>query len=344
MASRQPAELAVDLGSSVTRVAVRGRGIAVEEPTVVATQVGSRGREVVAVGTEAREMIGRTPAGISVIRPVRGGVVSDFEATEQLLKSLFQRVGGRSLLRPRVLVCVPSGTTEVQRRAVQDSARAAGAREVFLVATAMAAAIGADLPVSKPVGSLVVDTGGGRTEVGVVSLGGLVVGRSAAVGGDAMDEAIAAWARAQHGVQIGERTAEAVKHTVGAAVVDPNEDVRGRAAQMRIRGRDIRTGAPREIEVHSTDVADAVSGPVGAIRRAVLDCLAETPPELAADILDRGLILAGGGSALRGMDALLRADTGLPVLHAEEPSRCVIRGAAVVLDDLALFDRVVGAV
>ncbi len=345
MAGKQPADLAVDLGSSFTRIALRGRGVVVEEPTVVATQVGARGREVVAVGTEAREMIGRTPAGITVVRPVRNGVVADFEATEQLLRQLIQRALPRTLLKPRVLVCVPCGTTEVQRRAVQDSARAAGAREVFLVATPMAAAIGADLPVDKPVGSLIVDTGGGRTEVGVVCLGGLVVWRSAAVGGDAMDDAIANWARLKHNLQIGERTAEAVKQRVGAACFeDPQEITRGRPQQMRVRGRDLGQGAPREIDIRSNDIAEAVAGPVATVRRLVLETLEQTPPELSADIVERGLFLCGGGSALRGLDTLLRADTGLPVLQADEPARCVARGAVALLGDAALFERVVGVV
>ncbi|MBA2320849.1 MAG: rod shape-determining protein [Deltaproteobacteria bacterium] len=339
--ARQPAELAIDLGSSYTRIALRGRGVVLEEPTVVATELAARGREVVAVGTEAREMIGRTPAGISVVRPVRHGVVADFEATERLLERLLSRVVGRSIVKPRVLVCIPAETTEVQRRAVQDATRAAGAREVWLMPGVLAAAIGAELPVSRPVGSLVVDTGGGRTEAGVISLGGLVVRRSVAVGGDEADEAIANWARDVRGVTIGERTAEAIKLRVGAALAEAGEE-RGRPLQMRVRGRDIQSGSPREIDVSSSDVAEALSGVVSGIRHVVLETLRETPPELAADIVDRGLILCGGGAALRGLDMLLRTDTGLPVLRADEPPRCTARGAGLVLDDAALFARVVG--
>lgn len=339
--AKQPADLAIDLGSSYTRIAVRGRGVVLEEPTVVATELAARGREVVAVGSEAREMIGRTPAGITVVRPVRHGVVADFEATEHLLSRLLARVVGRSIVKPRVLVCVPAETTEVQRRAVQDAMRAAGAREVFLMPGIMAAAIGADLPVSRPVGSLVVDAGGGRTEVGIISLGGLVIRRSLSIGGDAADEAIAAWSRAERGVTIGERTAEAIKLRVGAALVEADED-RGRPLQMRVRGRDIQTGSPREIDVSASDVADALDAVVGTIRQVILDALKETPPELAADIVDRGLILCGGFSALRGLDMLVRTDTGLPVLRADEPPRCAARGAGLLLDDPALFARVVG--
>ncbi len=339
--ARQPAELAIDLGSSTTRIAIRGRGVVLEEPTVVATELGVRGREVVAVGSEAREMIGRTPAGITVVRPVRQGVVADFEATERLLERLLARVVGRSLVKPRVLVCIPAETTEVQRRAVQEATRAAGAREVSLIPGVMAAAIGAELPVSRPVGSLVVDTGGGRTEAGVISLGGLVVRRSAAVGGDDADEAIAAWAGDRFGVTIGERTAEAIKQRIGAAISEAGEE-RGRPMQMRVRGRDKATGTPREIDLTAHDIASALTAVVAVVRQVVLDTLRETPPELAADIVDRGLILCGGGAALRGLDVLLRTDTGLPVLRAEDAPRCAARGAGLVLDDRALFERVVG--
>lgn len=335
---RVAAELAVDLGTSHTRVVVRGRGIVLEAPTVVAIQQGPRGREVVAVGADARKMIGRTPAGLAVVRPVRGGVIADFEAAEQLLRHLLGAAGTRSFFRPRALVCIPTGTTEVERRAVQESARAAGAREVYLVATSMAAALGAGLPVSDPVGSVILDIGGGRTDVGVVSMGGLVVRQSLQVAGDALDDAIRSWLRRNHSLEIAERTAETLKHHIGAAHVHATPH------RMRVRGRDVVTGAPRELDVSTAEVAEAIESPVGRIRRCVLDALRDTPPELSSDICDRGLLLCGGGSALRDLDVLLREDTGLPVLHTDDPARCVARGAERLLDDAALFERVAATV
>jgi rod shape-determining protein MreB len=329
------ADLAVDLGTSFTRIADPSGRILIEAPTVVATQVGSRGRQVVAVGTEAKKMIGRTPAGIEVVRPVRGGVVADFEATEHLLRHLLKQVGGRSLRRPRLLVCVPTNTSEVERRAVQESARAAGSREIFLVGTAMAGAIGAELPVSEPVGSLIVDSGGGRTEVAILSLGGLVVHRSIEIAGDNLDDAITDWLRRTHNLLIGERTAQNLKHHIGGAASDEEHQ------QMRIRGRDLAGGAPREVEITTADIAAAISDGVQNIRAVVRAALDETSPELSADIIDRGMMLCGGTSHLRGLDRLLREDTGLPVLQPEDPSRCVVRGAGILLRDAALFERVV---
>lgn len=334
MAARGAADLAVDLGTACARLVVRGRGLVLEAPTVVATQQGARGRGVVAVGDEARRMLGRTPAGMAVVRPVRGGVVADFEATEQLLSWLFGHAGGRSLFRPRVLVCVPSGTTEVERRAVQECARAAGAREVLLVPTAMAAALGAGLQVTEPVGSLVVDVGAGRTDVGLVCLGGIVARASVEVAGHALDEAIRSWLRRNHSLAIAERTAETLKQHVGAATA------RAESRQMRIRGRDLVASAPRELDVTTADVAEALDAPVGRLRRALLDVLRETPPELSADLVDRGVLLCGAGSQLRELDAVLREDTGVPVLRVEDPGRCVARGAAALLEDAALCDRV----
>lgn len=335
---RVAADLAVDLGTSTTRVVVRGRGLVTEAPTVVATQQGPRGRSVVAVGADARRMIGRTPAGMTVVRPVRNGVVADFEATEQLLRHLLAAAGARSIFRPRVLVCIPSGTTEVERRAVQESARAAGAREVYLVATSMAAAIGAGLPVGEPVGSLIIDAGAGRTNVGLTSLGGLVVRKSLDIAGDTLDEAIRSWMRRNHSLEIAERTAETLKHHVGAAI--PHAE----PLKMRIRGRDTVAGAPRELDVTTAQIAEAIEAPVNQIRRCVLEALREAPPELSADICDRGLLLCGGSSALRELDTLLREDTGLPVLHTDDPARCVARGAGRLLEDAELCERVAATV
>ena len=329
------ADLAVDLGTTYTRIVDKNGQILIEAPTAVATQTGSRGRQVVAVGAEAKKMIGRTPSGIEVVRPVRGGVVADFEATEHLLRHLLKEVGSRSLRRPRLLVCVPSSTSEVERRAVQESARAAGSREVYLIATAMAGAVGAELPVGEPVGSMIVDSGGGRTEVAILSLGGLVVRRSLEVAGDDLDDNITDWLRRTHNLLIGERTAQNLKHHVGGAARDEEHQ------HMRIRGRDLTGGAPREVEVTTANIAEAISDSVDRIRSVVRDALQETSPELSADIIDRGMMLCGGTSHLRGLDRVLREDTGLPVLQPEDPSRCVAKGAGTVLSDPALFERVV---
>jgi len=307
--------------------------VVVDVPTVVATEGSARGRRVAAIGEEARRMIGRTPAGIQVIRPVRGGVISDFEATEHLLRHLLAEAGGRAVRGPRVLVCVPTGTTEVERRAVQESTRAAGAREVQLVPSALAAAIGAELPVSLPVGSLMVDIGGGRTDVAVTSLGGIVARRSVQVAGDELDAAIVSWARRNHGVLLGEATAERLKIHIGGVG-------RVQRKQMRVRGRDLGGGAPKELELTTDDISHALQDVVAQIRSAITTALKETPPELSADILDRGMMLAGGSSALRGLGQLLREDTDLPVLRPEEPAHCVVRGAARMLEDLELFELV----
>ncbi len=330
---RTTADLAVDLGTSNTRLALRGKGVVVDQPSVVATTQGPRGREVAAVGEEARRMLGRTPAGTHVVRPVRDGVVADFEATEQLLRHLLQRVPARGLLRPRLLVCIPSSTTEVERRAVLESTRAAGGRDVQLVATALAAAVGAGLPVQDPVGNLILDVGGGRIEVAVTSLGGLVVRRSVPVAGDAMDESIRRWLRDARGLQVGERTAEQLKTRIGSALpmVDP--------PTMRIRGRDLESGSPRELDVDANDLVTALQPVVHRIRDVVLEVLRETPPELSADIVDRGALVCGGGARLHGLTALLRDATGLPVLLADHPDRAVVSGAARMLEDPELLAR-----
>jgi len=331
------ADLAVDLGTSNTRIISRGGGMVHEAPTAVAIRPGVRGSEVVAVGKPARRMLGRTPEEITVIRPVRGGVIADFDATELLLRHLFKAVGARSLRKPRVLVCVPTGTTEVERRAVQECVRAAGAREVLLAATGMAAAIGADIPVMDPSGSLIVDIGGGRTDIAIVSLGGLVVRRSIQVAGSAFDESIQRWTRQNHALLVGDATAEAVKLRIGAAArVEP-------ARTMRIRGRDLPTGAPRELDMSTFDTAEALHDQVDRIRQTVIDALREAPPEIAADIHDRGLVLCGGGGALAYLDRVLSDATGLPVLQPDLPERCVALGAAVLLEDAGLFERVAQA-
>jgi rod shape-determining protein MreB len=333
--ARSTADLAIDLGTSNTRIALRAKGVVLDQPSVVATQDSARGHEVVAVGQDARRMLGRTPAGTHVVRPVRQGVVRDFQATEQLVRHLIKRLGLRSLVRPRVLVCVPSNITEVERRAVQESVRAAGAREVKTVSTALAGAVGAGLPISEPVGNMIIDIGGGRVEVAVISLGALVVHRSVPTAGDAMDESISRWMREQRDLLIGERTAEQLKTRIGSAHAIENPE------KMRIRGRDLQNGSPRELDVSSNDLASAMEPTVARIRDTVLEVLRETPPELAADIVERGVLVCGGAAQLLGMTDMLRDTTGLPVLLAESPTTCVVQGAAMMLEDQAMFDRCV---
>lgn len=328
--ARLAADVAVDLGTATTRVVVRGRGLVAEEPTVVATTGG----EAVTIGEAARQMLGRAPTGTTVVQPIQGGVVADFEATERLLHALLRSASPRSLLRPRLLVCVPAETTEVERRAVQDSARSAGAREVYLVAAPMAAAIGAGLPVLEPVGSMILDIGAGQTEVAVISLGGMVVRQSVRVAGDAMDEALTHWLRSRKNLVIGAQAARELKHAIGSALPS------SRPQAQRVRGRDLATGKPREVEVRSDDIAAAFAEPVARIRDAVLDLLARTPPELSSDIIDRGVILCGGTSRLPGLDRVLREATGLPILGAEHPLHCAALGAGALLEDGALFERV----
>jgi rod shape-determining protein MreB len=331
---RPTADVAVDLGTANTRLGVKGKGVVVEQPSFVALQTTPTGRDVVAIGQEARQMQGRTPAHTQVVRPVRDGVVADFEATEQLLRHLIKRLPATQLLlRPRLVVCIPSSTTEVERRAVIESARAAGAREVQLVATALAAAVGAGLAISEPVGNMIVDVGAGRVEVAVTSLGGLVVRRSVPMAGDQMDDAIRKWLADERGLQIGERTAESLKRRIGAAIApDP-------APHMRIRGRDIESGTPRELDVTAAEIAIPLRHVVDRIRDVVLEALRETPPELCADIVAQGILVCGGCAALHGLTDVLREATGLPVLLADDAERCVALGATRMLEDAELFQR-----
>ena len=331
--NRAHAEIGVDLGTSNIRLVSRGRGVVLDEPSVVATSHGTGGHEVVAIGLDAKKMLGRNPPGTEVVRPIRAGVVDDFKATEQLIHQCLKRAGAGGLVRPRVLVSIPSDTTEVERRAVRESTRAAGAREVTLIASAMCAAVGADLPIEEPVGSLVVDIGGGRTDVAVISLGGMVVHRSAPVAGDDMDRALTSWLAQIQDLQIGERTAELLKLQVGAAIPDAPQ------RKMRTRGRDTNTGSPRELDVDCRWSCAALTPVIERIRDVVLGALAATPPELSADIVDRGVILAGGSSHLVGLDHILREATGLPVLAVESPAQCVARGLERVLEDTELFSK-----
>ncbi len=334
---RGTADLAVDFGSSMLRLAARGRGVVLEIPSAIASRPGARGPEVVAVGKQARRMRGRTPRDVQVVWPVRGGVVVDFPMAEVLLRHALRSAGARGLLRPRVLVCVPTGTTEVERRALQEVVRAAGARSVALVNTSMAAAIGAGIPVEQPNASLLVDLGGGRTDVGIISLGGLVVRRSLQVAGSAFDTALVQELRRNHSLLIGEATAEALKWRVGTAIRLP--EIR----TMRVRGRDLPTGAPREVDITTEDTAAALREPVSRILDLVLDALREAPPEVAGDIHDRGVVLCGGGSALTGLDRALSHATHLPVLRPDLPERCAVLGAATLLGEPELLERVAHA-
>jgi rod shape-determining protein MreB len=312
-------DMAVDLGTANTLVYVRGRGIVLDEPSVVA--VKTRTGALVAVGADAKPMIGRTPDGIDVIRPMKDGVIADFETTERMLRYFIQKVHKRRhLAKPRLVVCVPSGITGVERRAVKDAGYQAGARQVHIIEEPMAAAIGAGLPVSEPVGSMIVDIGGGTTEVAVVSLGGIVTSRSVRTGGDAIDAAIVTWVKKEYSLLLGEPTAEKIKMAIGSAFPRPDEP------QAEIRGRDLVTGLPKTIVVSAEEIRRAIEEPVNAVVDAVSSTLDTCPPELAGDIMDRGIMLAGGGALLQGLDERLRHETGMPVHIADNPLHSVVLG------------------
>ena len=329
--------LAIDLGTANTLVYVEGKGVVLDEPSVVAvrrTPAGTYG-EVVAVGVEAQRMLGRTPADIVALRPLRDGVISDFQVTEEMLRAFIKRsISGPGMVKPRVVVCIPFGLTEVEKRAVHESARAAGTREVVLLSEPMAAALGAGLPIMEPTGNLVVDIGGGTTEVAVISLGGLVASQSLRVAGDAMNEAVAAWVGESLGLQIGERTAEALKLEVGCAakLVTPLETV--------VKGRDSQSGIPRQARITSEDLRVALDKPIRQIVETVRQVLERTPPELAGDVLENGMLLCGGGALLRGLPQRLRAETGLPVHLADDPLRCVVHGAGAAVEQPDLLARI----
>ncbi|MET4696995.1 rod shape-determining protein MreB [Constrictibacter sp. MBR-5] len=331
------ADLAIDLGTANTLIYVGGRGIVLNEPSVVAIATVKGRKQVLAVGEEAKQMLGRTPGNIEAIRPLREGVIADFEVAEEMIKHFIRKVHNRrSFVSPQVIVCVPSGSTAVERRAIQESAESAGARRVYLIEEPMAAAIGAGLPVTEPTGSMVVDIGGGTTEVAVLSLGGIVYSRSVRVGGDKMDEAIIAYIRRHHNLLIGESTAERIKKDIGSACPPP----RGEEQWMPIKGRDLMTGVPREIAVTQTQVAEALSDPVNAIIEAVTVALEHTAPELAADIVDKGIVITGGGGLLTNLDVVLRHTTGLPITIAEDPLSCVVLGTGRCLEEMKLLKHV----
>ena len=326
-------DMGIDLGTANTLVHVKGRGIVLREPSVVAIQRDTG--EVLAVGEEAKQMIGRTPGNIVAIRPLKDGVIADFDVTQAMLKYFIRKsMDSKSFIRPRVIVGVPSGVTEVEKRAVIDATIQAGAREAYLIEEPMAAAIGAGLPVHEPTGNMVVDIGGGTTEVAVISLGGIVTSRSIRIGGDEMDEAIVQYIKRTYNLMIGERTAEEVKITIGSAIL-PRED-----EQFDVRGRDLVTGLPKTLTIKASEVQLALSEPVAGIIEAVKVTLEKTPPELASDIMDKGIVMTGGGSLLRGLDLLLNKETGMPVHIAEDALSCVAAGTGGALESIDLLKRV----
>ncbi|MBN35116.1 MAG: rod shape-determining protein [Rhodospirillaceae bacterium] len=330
-------DMAIDLGTANTLVYVKSRGIALNEPSVVAID-NRRGRpQVLAVGEEAKLMVGRTPGHIEAIRPLRDGVIADFNVAEEMIKHFIRKVHNRSTFaRPEVIICVPSGSTAVERRAIEDAALQAGARKVGLIEEPMAASIGAGLPVTEPTGSMVVDIGGGTTEVAVLSLGGIVYSRSVRVGGDKMDEAIIRYIRNTHNLLIGESSAERIKKSVGSA--SPPDD--GEGPTLEIKGRDLMNGVPKELVISQRQIAESLAEPVGQIIEAVKTALEQTPPELAADIVDKGIVLTGGGALLGNLDNVLRHATGLAVSIGDEPLSCVALGTGRVLEDRKTLKQV----
>ena len=330
-------DLAIDLGTANTLVYVRGKGLICSEPSVVAVAKDANGRDekILAVGHEAKEMLGRTPGGIRAIRPIKDGVIADFEITEAMLRYFIQRAHNRrKLVRPRIVICVPPCITSVEKRAVRESALSAGAREVFLIEEPMAAAIGAGLDVTAPTGNMVVDVGGGTTDVAVISLSGIVTSRSIRCGGDAMDEAVINYVKRKYNMLIGERSAEQVKMTIAAA--SPTS----KTATMEIKGRDLVAGIPKVVVTTSDEIREALIEPIGQIVETVHLTLERTPPELAADIVDRGIMLVGGGSLLTDLDQVLRQETKLPILRSEDPFTAVVHGAGRALDNLDLLREV----
>lgn len=327
-------DIGIDLGTANTLVNVKGKGIVIREPSVVAIQEDTK--DVLAVGLEAKKMIGRTPGNIIAIRPLKDGVIADFDTTQGMLRYFIKRANPKNSLifRPRVLVCVPSGVTEVEKRAVIEATEQAGAKEAYLIEEPMAAAIGAGLPVADPTGSMVVDIGGGTTEIAVISLGGIVTSKSIRIGGDEMDEAIVYYIKKEYNLMIGERTAEETKIAIGSAFPKAKEE------RMEIRGRDLVSGLPKTLTITSTEILNALNEPVTSILEGIKITLEKTPPELAADIMEHGIMLTGGGALLDGLDRLIKEETGMPVSIAEEPLDCVASGTGVALENYDLLKRV----
>ena len=329
-------DLAIDLGTANTCVYVKGQGIVLREPSVVAVKKDNRGNnQVLAVGSEAKRMLGRAPGNIRAIRPMKDGVIADFEVTEAMLRYFISKVHNqRRLVRPRIMICVPTGITQVEKRAVKESALSAGAREVFLIEEPMAAAIGANLPIQEPTANMVVDIGGGTTEVAVISLSGIVYSRSVRVGGDKMDEAILRHVKRKYNMLIGESTAEEIKIQIASAY--PMEE----ETEIEVKGRDLVTGIPQTIIITSEEVRKAIAEQVDAIVQAVRQALEQTPPELAADVVERGIVLTGGGALLRGLDQLLREDTSLPIFSVDDPLATVVMGTGIALDNMRTMREV----
>jgi rod shape-determining protein MreB len=331
-------DLAIDLGTANTLVYVRGKGIVLNEPSVVAVHMNSKGeKKVLAVGAEAKKMLGRTPGNIVAIRPMRDGVIADFDITEAMLRHFILSVHNRrALVRPRIIVSVPSGITQVERRAVRETVESAGAREIYLIEEPMAAAIGAGLPITEPISSMVVDIGGGTTEVAVISLAGIVYSKSVRVAGDKIDEEIVQYLKRKYSLLIGERSGEIIKTTLGNAYPDPSGEIR----KMEVRGRDLISGLPKILEINSDEIREAINEPIRLIVDAIKDALENAPPELAGDIVDRGIVLTGGGALLRNLDLLIRAETGLPITVSDDPLSTVARGAGIALDQLDVLKEV----
>ena len=325
-------DLAIDLGTANTLVYVKGKGIVLREPSVVTMHQETK--KILAVGDEAKAMLGRTPGNIIAIRPMKDGVIANFDITEAMLRYFIHKVHNRkTLVRPRMVICVPTGITQVEKRAVRDSAENAGAREVYLIEEPMAAAIGVGLPIEEPGGNMIVDIGGGTTEVAVISLAGIVYSQSVRIGGDEMDDAIISYIKRNYNLLIGERTAESIKMEIGSAYQV------GERKSIEIKGRDLVAAIPKTIVVTDEEIRESLSEPINAILEAVRSALENTPPELSADIVDRGIVLAGGGALLRGIDILLREETGLPVTVAEDPLSAVVMGTGKVLDELDLLGK-----
>jgi rod shape-determining protein MreB len=330
-------DIGIDLGTANTLVYVKGKGVVLDEPSVVAIAEDGGKRRVLAVGEEAKLMVGRTPGNITAIRPMKDGVIADFDVAEEMIKYFIRKVHNRkSFVSPQIVICIPRGATAVERRAIQESAESAGARRVFLIEEPMAAAIGAGLPVTEPTGSMVVDIGGGTTEVAVLSLGGIVYGNSVRVGGDKMDEAIVNYIRKTHNLLIGDTTAERIKKEVGAAT----SPAKGEDRSISIKGRDLVRGVPKEIKITEGQIVESLSEPVAAVVEAVKFALENTPPELSADIVDKGIIMTGGGSLLTRLDELLRLKTGLPVSVADDALLCVAIGTGKTLEELDILKKV----
>lgn len=325
-------DIAIDLGTVNTLIYVKGKGILVKEPSIVA--LGKQDGKIVAIGHDAREMVGKTHGDITTVRPMKGGVIDDDEVAEEMIRTFIRKVHKNRLMRPRMIVCVPSGVTKSEKRIIRDAAEHAGAREVYLVAEPMAAAIGVGLPIEEPMGNMIIDVGGGTTEIAVISLAGIVNTTSIKVAGDEMDDVIVQYLRRNYNLLIGERSAEDIKCKIGSAISLEEE------LSMVCKGRDLVAGIPKAIEINSVDIREALSEPVGAIMDAVRLTLERTPPELSADIRDRGIIITGGGGLLRGLDVYLRESTNLPVTLAEDPLTCVVRGVGEILEDFDRYSKV----